>query len=443
MNRSNKPCEEYVDRIALMTSGDLAGEELAAVMRHLSECGSCRAYWQDLQGDHRAMTLLSRSLQGNVQSLEKRVIDRIMSGGESDTAGGHRWWRWIMHTRSGRLVTAATSAAIIVIVVLVLQTMTASFNAWAEVLEKAINTTSCRLRVTNMDNPAHNSITVFSDIGFSTSVFEDGRNVESMYVDYTGKTVVHMIPPLKRAVSMKLGDDLLRVYVEKDPRQFFMLAREADHEDLGSRVINDRKVVGIRTKGENPIPELMDEAEFEIWADPDTKWPVMIEVRGGSADGTFTKHVRFDDFVWNISLTEKDFQPHIPDDYELISGIEMEISEEHAIKGLRAFARVTGKYPSALAYTQATMEMWKLIGKRVLSSEVLPVVHQMRATCEFQGKLARDDSDVLYFGDRVRPGDSDHVLMRWRMGEDRYRVLFGDLRAETVGAEELIDLESR
>jgi hypothetical protein len=378
-----------------------------------------------------------------VRSLEKNVIDMVMSGGESGTAERYRWWRWIMHTRSGRLVTAATSAAIVVIVVLVLQTMTVSFNAWAEVLEKAINAASCRLRVTNMDNPAHNSIMFFSDIGFSTSVFEEGRNVESMYVDYTGKTVVHVIPPLERAVSMKLGDDLLRVYVEKDPRQFFMLAREADHEDLGSSVINGRKVVGIRTTGENPIPELLDVAEFEIWADPDTKWPVMIEVRGGSVDGTFTKHVRFDDFVWNISLTEKDFRPHIPDDYELISGIEMEVSEEHAIKGLRAFALVTGKYPSALAYTQATMEMWKLIGKRVLSLEVLPVVHQMRAVCEFQGKLAREDSDVLYFGDRVQPGDSDHVLMRWRTGDDRYRILFGDLRAETVDAEELIELESR
>lgn len=169
----------------------------------------------------------------------------------------------------------------------------------------------------------------------------------------------------------------------------------------------------------------------------------MIEVHGRSADGRITKHVRFDDFEWNLPFSEKDFQPLIPNDYELISSIEMEISESHAIEGLRAFARVTGRYPTALAYTQVTREMWRLIGNRVLSSDVLPVVHQMRATCEFQDKLTRADKDVLYLGDRVKPGDSNHVLLRWKTGEGGYRVLFGDLRAETVGAEDLIELESR
>ena len=432
-----------MDQIALMISGDLDDEVLAAAMRHLSECSGCRAYWQELQNDHRALTTLSRSLQGRVRSLEQNVIETIMRGEGDGTATRHRWWRHIMETRRGRLVTGVAAAAIIAVFVIILQTTTTSFNAWADVLEKAVNATSCKLRVTNVDNPAHNSIMIFSDIGYSTSVYESGRNVESMYVDYTGKTVVHVIPPLKRAISMKLGDDLLHVYVEKDPRQFFMMARETEHEDLGKKIINGREVVGIRTKGENPIPELLEVAEFEIWADPETRWPVMIEVRGRSSDGTMTKHVRFDDFVWNISVSQKDFQPNIPDDYEVISGLEMETSEEHTIEGLRAFARVTGKYPETLTYTQAAMEMWRLIGKRVLSSEVLPVVHQIRAACEFQGKLAREGREVLYFGDQVPPGDTDRVLLRWKTGKDRYRVLFGDLRADTVDAEELLQLERR
>ena len=71
------------------------------------------------------------------------------------------------------------------------------------------------------------------------------------------------------------------------------------------------------------------------------------------------------------------------------------------------------------------------------------MVHQMRAACEFQGKLARDDKDVLYFGDRVNPGDADRILLRWKTGRNRYRVLFGDLSAKTVGADDLLELESR
>jgi hypothetical protein len=31
------------------------------------------------------------------------------------------------------------------------------------------------------------------------------------------------------------------------------------------------------------IPELMDDAEFELWADPDTKYPVRLDATGKSA----------------------------------------------------------------------------------------------------------------------------------------------------------------
>ena len=88
MNRTSKPCDEYIDRITLMTSGDLPEEELAAVMDHLSRCGSCRAYRQGLQGDHQAMAVFSRSMHDRVRFLEKSVIDRVMSGEGIDAEKG-------------------------------------------------------------------------------------------------------------------------------------------------------------------------------------------------------------------------------------------------------------------------------------------------------------------------------------------------------------------
>ena len=36
----------------------------------------------------------------------------------------------------------------------------------------------------------------------------------------------------------------------------------------------------------------------------------------------------------------------------------------------------------------------------------------------------------------VKPGDSDAVLMRWKLDDKQMRVVYGDLRTETVALDE-------
>jgi hypothetical protein len=57
--------------------------------------------------------------------------------------------------------------------------------------------------------------------------------------------------------------------------------------------------------------------------------------------------------------------------------------------------------------------------------------------------LARMGKDVVYYGDNLDSRDSNAVLIQWKVSDDEYRVVFGDLREETVSAEELIRLQSR
>jgi hypothetical protein len=57
--------------------------------------------------------------------------------------------------------------------------------------------------------------------------------------------------------------------------------------------------------------------------------------------------------------------------------------------------------------------------------------------------LAQMGKDVVYYGDSVDPGDSNAVLIQWKLSDNEYRIVFGDLREETVSAEELIRLQSR
>jgi hypothetical protein len=57
--------------------------------------------------------------------------------------------------------------------------------------------------------------------------------------------------------------------------------------------------------------------------------------------------------------------------------------------------------------------------------------------------IAQKFADVVYYGDSVDPTDSNAVLIQWKISDGEYRVVFGDLREETVSAEELIKLQGQ
>jgi hypothetical protein len=59
----------------------------------------------------------------------------------------------------------------------------------------------------------------------------------------------------------------------------------------------------------------------------------------------------------------------------------------------------------------------------------------------FYAKLSRDGNDPMYYGKDVKAGDANSVLMRWKVSDDTYRVIYGDLSAENVTAEKLKEME--
>jgi hypothetical protein len=51
--------------------------------------------------------------------------------------------------------------------------------------------------------------------------------------------------------------------------------------------------------------------------------------------------------------------------------------------------------------------------------------------------LEKDGKDPAYYGDRVSAESPDAVLFRWKIDDDTYRVVFGDLRTEGVFGREV------
>ncbi len=54
---------------------------------------------------------------------------------------------------------------------------------------------------------------------------------------------------------------------------------------------------------------------------------------------------------------------------------------------------------------------------------------------------AVDEKRPAYHGKTVGPKDKDKVLLRWKLDDGRYEVIFGDLHSETMTAERLRALE--
>jgi len=61
----------------------------------------------------------------------------------------------------------------------------------------------------------------------------------------------------------------------------------------------------------------------------------------------------------------------------------------------------------------------------------------------FHIMLVTDKKEPAYYGQSVTPEDIDAVLMQWKVSDDEYRVIFGDLSVGNATAEELGALEQQ
>jgi len=63
------------------------------------------------------------------------------------------------------------------------------------------------------------------------------------------------------------------------------------------------------------------------------------------------------------------------------------------------------------------------------------------AVSEFYGHLSNKGMNAVFYDGSI--GQKEAVLMYWRLADGNYKVIFGDLNARTVNAEELISLQSQ
>jgi hypothetical protein len=198
-------------------------------------------------------------------------------------------------------------------------------------------------------------------------------------------------------------------------------------------------------------------ADQKIWVDVKTRLPVR-------CDFTYVlfyqmgnkkqyEHCVMHDFQWDVPVDAAEFKPVIPDDYiGRVVKYPAHITEETAIQGLKVWVELLGKYPDPEIITNFTdvaptvlrlaeksetpaamrlREETKGLSDDEISNKLVDFLMPIRGLTWFYIGLQWDKKDPAYYGKTVTPQEAHKVVMRWKLSDKEYRVIFGDLHAET------------
>jgi len=396
--------------------------------------------------------ITKKSLVTTSAEMDKRVLDDALLAYEKfektkSALAGLSIRRTIMKSP----ITKFAAAAVIIIGVIVgANRFVSSFEsvAWANVVRNVeqAKTVSFRLKTSMPDS----EIMVYdsSEYGSRMDVYFDGKILSRIYGPKGENASIMVNPQAKRYTRMSFTEEQRQQMREreKDPREFVKLFMSVDHTELGRKTVDGIEVEGLEVNSPKVGGGMFESAVGRLWADVKTDLPVRMEIEGISAGGKIKTKMVMDEFKWDEELDASEFEPNIPAGYILQAETKMpDVDEDTVIEGLRFFAELTGgRYPSSMASMTADHEIqeaWRQKYSRPPTNEELNKFHSLNIACRFYADLVQENKDVEYHGDKVTADDIDDELMRWKISDNEYRVIYSDLRVETiVDKEQLLNM---
>ena len=393
-------------------------------------------------------------------------------------------WFFIREKIMKSNITKFAAAAVVIIacsISLIFWKSTGSGIALADVLTRIEQVTgyTYQLNIKSMNaqqtSTRISNILVSNEYGIKMTIVQADPNSQPKYNTgdewyfLTQSNSIVILSHKEKTYDRFIYDDVkLDFYKEQynEPRAIIEQILSCEHKSLGQSVIDGITVEGFHTTdltygggffGQAAPPEDPKKSEqlikldIKLWVDLKTFLPVRLEQDIVKKNGVQLHDVSYD-FRWNIIINQDDFMPAIPEDYRAPAGdiIIKPSNEENTILGLKLFADTTGKYPENLDYKAFKKEYKRLFPPDPNSYKDLSDEERTKKTNEglshaapafLYKKLVGEKREPAYYGETVKPGDSSKVLLRWKLDDYQYRVVFGDLSAKTVTSEELAELE--
>ncbi|MHC4475634.1 MAG: hypothetical protein ACYTEL_08305 [Planctomycetota bacterium] len=438
--------------------------------RHVVECQECRVKVKELgellecateiseaSVDEQMCKSAKQAILAAAQEREKRAL--------SPTIKVQMIRRTIMKSRITKL---AAAAVIIVAVTVVVPQFIGSIEsvAWAELADRVAQIRTCFFRGhttviigADGENTQEMEAFVSSEYGFRSDIYQDDKLQMSQYVLLTEAVAISVMPEQKRYMRIVLTDEHLEKMQRQgnDPREMVKQFMSAEYTELGRDVIDGIEVEGIETTDPNVYGGVFENFVARLWVGVESDLPVRMEIETQmqAGDKTMQMSMVMDAFEWDVELDPAIFEPNIPADYNLMAEVEIPDTKDEGklIQGLRSFAEIAdGRYPSSMTMMAVIREAGGLFKSMGFDKNKEPTPEQtqrltakmmvLQAPYIFYAQLAQENKDPAYYGDEVTAEDADMVLMRWKVSDDEYRVIFGDLTTENVSAESLAELEA-
>lgn len=303
------------------------------------------------------------------------------------------------------------------------------------------------------------------EYGLREDVYNEyGLLMHQVYILWPEKASITIQPALKQYKVVGLTNAELEQF-RITLKQIIQPIKSGQYTELGRKTIDGIEVEGIEIRDPNILagsayPIKFDSIVMRLWADVRTSLLFRVDGEAITSDKYVTiftggrpveAKIVADEYQWDVELSQSIFEPNIQDNYTLMSDETDSYDEGKAVLGLQNFAKLTqGKYPSSLNLVVVMQEACESIkdtdidskmAEEEINKTICEIIKVLRPSCLFYAELLKQNKDVVYYGDTVTVEDTDAALMRWKISDDEYRVIFGDLTAENIPAEQLAELE--
>lgn len=271
--------------------------------------------------------------------------------------------------------------------------------------------------------------------GFAThSVNITHRDRPGIDIDHHAK-IYRTVPPQKGVSPPLAMLEKLGVYTGKGQR------------DLGTKSFGSVKCNGFEIDLKEIDPDAGD-GVLRVWVNSTTGLP---HEAATSTNKPVPMTMRMSEFVWNALIDDSLFDTTPPDGYTNKTRLPKSVAAqvEQIVDSLKLYAKLSGgHYPKvSQIYGDSTRDkMLEMAGfnggfdKDWLND---PKYQEIRESTGGFGRinvLQRQNPDIKYFGQTVGPKDSDKVLIYWQLDDGSYQVIYGDLRSDAVGADNIKSL---
>ena len=449
-------CSKCQDLLWDYMEGLLPDADKATANQHIQSCPTCQATLEEMQGLqtrlHHAGQMTRNSVMAT-QVMESIAQQREKPTTPQSTASSSLW------SRALRSPLLKLTAAIIVVFLspLVVRLWNgtqgiAMANVFSRLARKAC---MCDIYLSTTRKIGNTEESSPNDVPQAPDNLQTLQCFLLFNEDLPEKSCFITLDPDDKTYEILFEDDT-SLLVTNNQTLFDELS-ECDFTSIGRSQVEGIEVEGFESV--HPLESLSSRfthTRLTFWIDCATELPVQLEFSAdwpqSSTGITLTLKAQMTHFNWDLPTDLEALKALIPDDYRpknnSPSTLTPTVKQRQITEALKTYADCFGHYPKSLGIesfmeplNQLRRNQTEAMSAEIKKQRINDLSQSMQILINAQTKLSRYQKDPAYYGDRVTPDMPDHILMRWTISENQYRVIFGDLSVKTLTANQLANLE--